>query len=187
MTDIILCSWPTCPRYIEGFDRLCPAHKTRAYWGKDMDEPLMFRSRETTLLGKLLERSRLTDSGCLEWTGARMPSGHGQVQGEDGRLVLTHRAMYEIKVGPIPDGMVLDHLCENPPCMNPQHLDPVTHRENTHRHRLRNRPDTCVKCGADDWIPNPRPSGTISRRCRPCTNRTSAEGKRRRKQQRRQP
>ncbi|WP_369010576.1 HNH endonuclease signature motif containing protein, partial [Bacillus cereus] len=44
-----------------------------------------------------------------------------------------HRYVYENLSGPIPEGMELDHLCRNPPCVNPDHLDPVTHEENMRR------------------------------------------------------
>jgi hypothetical protein len=44
-----------------------------------------------------------------------------------------HRLSYEHHVGPIPDGMVLDHLCRNKACIRPSHLDPVPQRTNIHR------------------------------------------------------
>lgn len=51
----------------------------------------------------------------------------------EGRRVLCHRFTYELFVGPIPDGLVLDHLCRVPRCCNPAHLEPVTNRENLRR------------------------------------------------------
>jgi HNH endonuclease len=68
------------------------------------------------------------DSGCWEWTGARQVRGYGEW-----RRRLAHRVVYELLVGPIPEGLELDHLCRNPACVNPEHLDPVTHRENLAR------------------------------------------------------
>lgn len=69
------------------------------------------------------------ENGCWEWTGARDPHGYGR-WGVDGKMVLTHRWMYELHIGKIPSGFELDHLCRNPPCLNPDHLEPVSHREN---------------------------------------------------------
>ena len=67
--------------------------------------------------------------GCWLWSAGRDPKGYGQFQ-HDGRSRRAHRVAYELAVGPIPDGLVLDHLCSNPPCVNPAHLEPVTQREN---------------------------------------------------------
>ena len=50
-----------------------------------------------------------------------------------GKPVVAHRAIYEWKRGPIPDGMKLDHLCRNPSCVNPDHLEIVTQCENVRR------------------------------------------------------
>lgn len=70
--------------------------------------------------------------GCWEWSGTMRPDGYGVVW-VAGRLVRAHRFFYEHHVGPIPDGLVLDHLCRNRRCVNPSHLEPVTHRENVMR------------------------------------------------------
>lgn len=73
-------------------------------------------------------------NGCWVWTGPMDPYGYGKffrVEPLKGRTRLpAHRASYEYLVGPIPDGLVLDHLCRNHPCVNPEHLEPVTDREN---------------------------------------------------------
>lgn len=71
---------------------------------------------------------------CWEWTGARAPQGYGQIRtAGDGPTVGAHRAVYEDRVGPIPEGLHLDHLCRNRECVNPAHLEPVTNKENNHR------------------------------------------------------
>lgn len=74
---------------------------------------------------------RLAD-GCWDWTGAKNTNGYGRIQ-VDGKTAYAHRASYEHYVGPIPDGLHLDHLCRNRSCVNPAHLEPVTCRENIHR------------------------------------------------------
>lgn len=74
---------------------------------------------------------------CWVWTGARYRSGHGQVGitnrcGEPAKSRV-HRVTFSEFVGEIPDGLEPDHLCHNPPCANPFHLECVTHRENVLR------------------------------------------------------
>ena len=63
---------------------------------------------------------------CWQWTGPSSPLGYGYF----GRYGVAHRVAYEIAVGPIPDGLEIDHLCRNRGCVNPEHLDAVTHRQN---------------------------------------------------------
>lgn len=60
--------------------------------------------------------------------------GYGQI-GCSGTVKMAHRAVYEALVGPIPEGLELDHLCKNRLCVNPDHLEPVTHQENVKRGR----------------------------------------------------
>ena len=68
-------------------------------------------------------------SECWLWTGSKDTPGYGRVQ-IDKKQVCAHRMAYELCVGPIPDGLELDHLCRVPLCVNPEHLEPVTRREN---------------------------------------------------------
>lgn len=70
-------------------------------------------------------------SGCWNWTASRNANGYGRLHfGASGKMQLAHRLAYELLVGPIPDGLVLDHLCRNRSCINPDHLEPVTDRVN---------------------------------------------------------
>jgi hypothetical protein len=69
---------------------------------------------------------------CWPWTAAKTSCGYGKI-GVAGRTRPAHRVSYELFVGPIPEGLTLDHLCRNPACVNPEHLEPVTQRENTRR------------------------------------------------------
>jgi hypothetical protein len=66
--------------------------------------------------------------GCWRWKGAVRHGGRGYVTGPDG-YVYAYRAVYELLVGPIPDGLQLHHTCGNPSCVNPAHLEPVTAAE----------------------------------------------------------
>lgn len=72
--------------------------------------------------------------GCWEWTGARNPTGYGHsgIKRIE-RSGYAHRLAYTLVVGPIPEGMTLDHLCRNRGCVRPGHLEAVTHRENVLR------------------------------------------------------
>lgn len=73
----------------------------------------------------------VTESGCWEWGGLRDPDNYGKVSVTGGRVqMLAHRAAYEVWVGPIPDGAVVMHKCDNPPCINPDHLSTGTQLDN---------------------------------------------------------
>ena len=72
------------------------------------------------------------ESGCWIWIAARWPDGYGAFRSGD-RKVRAHRWSYVHHKGPIPDGLILDHLCRNPSCVNPYHLEAVTHQTNTLR------------------------------------------------------
>lgn len=71
-------------------------------------------------------------TGCWNWTGTKSDSGYGRVS-IDGRAHQAHRIAYEILRAQIPDGMQIDHLCRNRACLNPDHMEPVTQRENIMR------------------------------------------------------
>jgi hypothetical protein len=132
--------------------------------------------------------------GCWLWTSTvRRDSGYGQYVIEewkkpDGtwtcRTARAHRVAYEIAVGPIPDGMTIDHLCKVKHCVNPQHMEVVTPEENARRGNTR-RGGLC-KAGlhvmeGDNLIFRPSRSSSSSE-CRACTNerRRRTEGRRHR-------
>lgn len=72
------------------------------------------------------------DSGCWIWEGALHVHGYGKMY-QDGALRAAHRIGWELYRGPVPESLVLDHLCRRKNCVNPDHLDPVTVGENSKR------------------------------------------------------
>ena len=70
---------------------------------------------------------------CWEWTASRNQRwSYGQFRLNE-RTCRAHRVAYELLVGPIPEGLDLDHLCRNRACVNPDRLEPVTRAENLRR------------------------------------------------------
>lgn len=69
---------------------------------------------------------------CWLWRGTILQGGYGQIKVKK-RKMQAHRFFYELLVGPIPEGLTIDHLCRVRNCVNPAHLEPVTGRENTLR------------------------------------------------------
>lgn len=116
---------PNCS--IEGCDDphmgrgMCRKHYLRMYKHGSLDDP-----RETKFWSNV---DKASAAPCWIWIGYRHPtSGYGRHRNRQ-----AHRVVYEKLVGPIPEGLVLDHLCRVRECVNPDHMDPVTDRENLRR------------------------------------------------------
>lgn len=75
---------------------------------------------------------RQASTGCWEWTAGTTTRGYGIYQA-GGCSQRAHRVAYEALMGPIPDGLVIDHLCRTRHCVRPDHLEPVTPKENVLR------------------------------------------------------
>lgn len=82
-------------------------------------------------------RYNWAEGACWMWTAAKS-NGYGIV-GVAGTSIGAHRMAYMLSIGPIPEGLELDHLCRNPGCVNPGHLEPVTRAENIRRIGVRRK------------------------------------------------
>ncbi|MHB8311836.1 MAG: HNH endonuclease signature motif containing protein [Candidatus Dormibacteria bacterium] len=128
--------------------------------------PLLGR---TALEDRLWAKVEARPSGCWEWRGAR-GRGYGVIW-VAGALAKAHRVVYELLVEPIPPGFELDHLCRRPACVNPSHLEPVTHVENMRRGLGHGHESHCPWGHPYDDMNTRRrrrPDGTIQRECREC-------------------
>lgn len=123
-----------------------------------------------TVEDRLLAGIQISDTGCWIWQKATAKNGYGQI-GHEGRTRSTHRLAYETFVGPVPEGLQLDHLCRVRACCNPEHLEPVTQSENIQRSPLIVK--THCKQGheltEDNLIVRQRQTYTM-RNCRTCHN-----------------
>ena len=82
-----------------------------------------------TIEQRLLAKSERRGD-CLIWIGDKDSNGYGRIRYGGVKSYPAHRLMYEIKRGPIPDGMVLRHSCDTPGCINDAHLTPGTQKQN---------------------------------------------------------
>lgn len=74
--------------------------------------------------------------GCWIWQGALLNSGYGLFTDETGKAVTAHRWSYRHFKGQIPAGLVIDHICRNPACVNPRHLQAISQSDNIKRSLL---------------------------------------------------
>lgn len=120
---------------------------------------------------------------CWLWQGGTRSRGYGQMwDGE--KTIYAHRFAYELLVGPIPPGLTLDHLCRNPLCVNPDHLEPIPQGTNTLRGfgpPARNARKTHCKRGHPLSGDNVRPVSGGGRRCMACARLHSARRAERRR------
>ncbi len=82
----------------------------------------------TGVTAERLHQYQASEGGCWLWTGSRDAAGYGRIGQR-----LAHREIYTALVGPIPEGLHIDHLCRTPRCVNPEHLEAVTQAENNRR------------------------------------------------------
>lgn len=119
---------------------------------------------------------------CWEWTGRiHKDTGYGYFNDGTSRRVLAHVFAWESLIGPVPAGLELDHRCRNRACVNPDHLEPVTHAENMARAIYPARHQTHCKNGHPLSGENLRIETNGARRCRACRRAAGQTGRAARK------
>lgn len=126
----------------------------------------------TRCLHRFYSKAQPSDGGCWLWTGTITTDGYAMF-GVKRRNRLAHRLAYEQMIGPVPEGLVLDHLCRVRNCVNPAHLDPVVQQVNVARGvglaALTRRVGVCQRgheMSGDNVVVIPSDPGR--RRCRKC-------------------
>jgi len=117
------------------------------------------------------------DTECFNWTGCKNENGYGYFT-VGSRPHLAHRVAYSWFKEHIPKGMILDHTCDNPSCVNPMHLEPVTNKENILRGLERTHdydPRTHFKCGHPRSDENTYRHTRGDEHCKICTNKKATE------------
>ena len=93
--------------------------------GQDVPDAIAF----PIMLERLQKKLRADPSGCHIWTGYVLPNGYAQCSFRS-KISRAHIVMYAITKGPVPKGMVVRHTCDNPICLNPDHLELDTQEQN---------------------------------------------------------
>lgn len=136
---------------------------TAEEWPRSPETNPLSRSDIRRFLGKV----RVGDE-CWNWQAAKVATGYGQFWWR-GKMRSAHRMAWLILVGPFPDGLEVDHLCRNTSCVRPDHLEWVTHQENTRRSNgAKPTPTHCPQ--GHEYTPENAAywSSKASRQCRAC-------------------
>jgi|GEM_PF-1714746 len=116
---------------------------------------------------------------CWPWTSTRNDQGYGMFSLPGHQHIYAHRFAYELLVGPIPEGLTLDHLCRVRHCVNPAHLEPVTNRENSLRGESQAaqqaRQTHCLRGHPFDEANTYRRPDNDARQCRACSRLRNAQ------------
>jgi hypothetical protein len=142
------------------------------------------------VINRIKRDTTVNANGCWIWQGRLDRSGYGELRlkGTPSKTPLAHRISYEVFVGRIPAGYQIDHLCRVRSCVNPDHLEPVTPRENTLRSPLAitaqyARQDSCKRGHPFDEKNTYIRTRGSGRTCRACQRAYQAEVRLRRREQ----
>lgn len=147
--------------------RVCVQCGATHFWDWTVGEKIMSH----VLKAGPIPTSRPDLGPCWIWTGSKQQQGYGFFRFSKERIQVAHRAVHELLKGPVPEGLVLDHLCLNKSCVNPDHLEPVRQKVNLARAKNFTK---CIR-GHDVTVPEafcyyglPDTDGNRRRRCRKC-------------------
>lgn len=119
-----LCSFEGCTNVFRA-KNLCASHWDQQHQGNPL-KPL--GRTAISFEERFWQKVQKTDS-CWVWIGSKDKQGYGNLT-NNRQVLAVHRVSYEMHVGPIPAGLVIDHKCFNHSCVNPEHLEPVTRKVN---------------------------------------------------------
>lgn len=178
--NVMPCTIPGREKSIQARD-WCSMHLTRWYRTGTTNSP---RPDLDARLARFLETQDMGySSPCLVSLISKDPQGYTRIK-VDGVRHLMHRLVYEMRVGPIPEGLELDHLCRVRHCANPAHLEPVTPQVNQRRgygfSGINARKTQCVR-GHDLTPENVYLTRRNMRQCRACRAIHQANYRQRRK------
>lgn len=125
--------------------------------------------------GKLVMKIKVDLNDCMLWAGAKNQRGYGIIM-FNGKYHPVHRLLYESVFGDIPKGYDPDHLCEVRACINLDHIEIVTHRENSIRGNLKKRRVYCArghKLSGNNLRTYFSPNGAENRQCKACAKLSS--------------
>jgi hypothetical protein len=165
------CSYPDCNADVRARG-LCNKHYLRAWNDGTLDLVAALPGPRERFWSKVAVPQG--GDGCWMWTASRCREGYGRFNADDADLpsTLAHRIAYTWLVGPIPEGLTLDHLCRNTSCVNPDHLEPVTAAENSRRAGNWNRGKTHCTHGHEFTTTNTYMAPDGRRACRECRRRS---------------